>query len=242
MLNTLLHVVILDDSAYKKWRERPNLFLRGIVLIAVVTLVAGLIVFAVDLVNRVQPVDAAAIEKGIRNRFEQQYRWNPAWQNTPPEVRQMMDDMIDVIVPMVTDLASVEAPLPRGISGFFQALGAYLSRVLAALGGWMFYGSLVLVVVNLLGGSAKLPHFLGMTSLYAIPGLLGLLQPIPCVGSLLVFVATIWSIIVYVKAVSVASELDLGRSVIAVLAPFLVILLLSILLGILFAIWLAIVI
>jgi hypothetical protein len=52
----------------------------------------------------------------------------------------------------------------------------------------------------------------------------------------------VWSIVVYAKAVSIASDLDLGKSILALFAPFIVILLLSILLGVLFAIWLAIVI
>lgn len=242
MLNTLLRTVILDDSAYQEWRERPNLFLRGIVLIAIVMLVAGLIAFGVNLVNQVRPVNVADIEDQIRQGFEMQYQWNPGLQEAPPEVRAMMDQMIDVIIPMVTDIVSIKSPLPRGISGFFLALGTYLSRVLAALGGWMLYGALVLIAANLLGGSAKLPHFLGMTSLYAIPGLLALLQPVPCLGALLALIGTIWSIVVYIKAVSVATDLDAGRSIVAVLAPFLAILIIAFLLALLFAMWIAIVV
>jgi hypothetical protein len=241
MLRTLLRTVVLDDAAYQEWHERPNLFLRGIVLIAVVTLLAGILVFAVNLVNGVRPVNVDAIEEGIQQGFEMQYQFNPAWQNVPPEVREMMDRTIDVIIPMVTDIAQIEAPLPRGISGLFQAFGTYINRVLAALGGWLFYGALVLIAVNLLGGTAKLPQFLGMTSLYTIPGLLSVFEPIPCLGGLLALVGTIWSIVVYVKAVSVATDLDTGRSIVAVLAPFLVLVLLAILLSILAIVWLVIV-
>jgi len=241
MLGTLLRTAILDDAAYQEWRERPNLFLRGIVLISIVMLVAGLIVFAVDLVNRATPVNVDRIEEGIRQGFEQSYKWNPAMRDMPPEVREMMDGMIDVIVPMVRDLSEIRAPLPRGITGFFGATGAYLTRVLAALGGWMFYGVLVLLAVNLLGGSARLPDFLGMVALYAIPGLLAVLKPVPCLGTLLALIGTIWAIVVYIKAVSVASDLDAGRSILAVLAPFIVIWLLSFLLLILAVVWMVIV-
>lgn len=241
MVNTLLRTVILDDEAYQEWHERPNLFLRGIILVVIVTLVAGLIVFAVDVVDRVKPVNANQIEEAIRQGFEMQSRFNPGMQNMPPEVKRQIDMIMETVIPMVIDITQIEAPLPRGVSGFFQAVGAYLTRVLSALGGWLFYGALVLIAVNLLGGSAKLPHFLGMTSLYVIPGLLALLRPVPCVGGLLALIGTLWSIVVYVKAVSVATDLDGGRSVLAVFAPFIVLFLLGILLSIMAILWLAIV-
>jgi hypothetical protein len=237
LLGTLLRTVILDNAAYQEWRERPNLFLRGIVLILLVTLLAGIITFAVGLVNNVRPIDAAKIEQGIREGFEQQYKWNPGWQSMDPEARQMMDQMLDVIVPMVVDLVSIESPLPRGIVGFFEALGSWLSRALSAIGGWLFYGALVLIAVNLLGGAAKLPDFLGMVSLYVIPALLGVLAPVPCLGPILGLIGMIWSIVVYIKAVSVATDLDAGRSIVAAVAPLVFFLLLGILLSILWVIW-----
>ncbi len=241
LVNTLLRTLILDDSAYREWHERPNLFLRGIVLIALVTFVAELVVFGMNLVERVAPVDVAGIEADIEKAMDQMFRWNPALQNMPDRDREMLDRTMDVIVPMVTDLAQVESSLPRGVAGFFQSLGTYLSRVLGALGGWMFYGVLVLVAVNLLGGSAKLPHFLGMSALYIVPGLLAILQPVPWLGFLLALVGTIWSITVYVKAVSVASDLDIGRSILAVFAPLVAIVLLALLVAIVGILWLVIV-
>jgi hypothetical protein len=241
MLGTLLRTLVLDDSAYQDWRDRPNLFLRGIVLIAIVILIAGLIVFAVNLVNQVRAPNLDQIEEQIRQGFEMQSRFNPGMQDMPPEVKRMMDQMIDTIIPMVKDIAQIEAPLPRGISGFFMATGAYLSRVFGALGRWMLYGALVLIAVNLLGGSARLPDFLGMSALYSVPLLLTLLTPIPCIGALLGLIGWIWAIVVYVKAVSVVSEMDGGRSVLAVFAPLVVLFLLGLLLAILWVVWLVIV-
>jgi hypothetical protein len=237
MLGTLMRTAILDDAAYQEWRERPNLFLRGIILIAIVTLVAGLITFAVNLVTNVRPIDVVGIEEAIEQSMEMQYRFNPGFQD--PEIRAMIEGTMGVVTDMLADIFTIESPLPRPVSGFFQSFGSYLSRVLAALGGWMLYGALVLVVVNLLGGSAKLPDFLGMVSLYSIPGLLGLLGPIPCLGALLVLAGTIWSIVVYVKAVSAASDLDTGKSVLAVFAPFIVLFLLALVLGSIMVVWIA---
>jgi hypothetical protein len=157
-----------------------------------------------------------------------------------PEFQRQWRDMTDVIVPMVRDLANVQAPLPRGITGFLNALGSWLSRALAAIGGWLFYGALVLIAANLLGGSAKLADFLGTVALYVIPGLLLLLQPVPCVGWLLALAGTIWSVVVYVKATSVATGLDGGKAFLAVILPFLAFIVLGLVLSALVVLWFAI--
>ena len=239
LLGTVLRTAILDDSAFQAWQERPNVFLRGIVLLIIVSLVAGLAVFAVNLVAGVTPVDVVGIEEGIQQSFDWQYRFNPGFQD--PEVQEMMERTFDVIVPMVSELSDIDAPLPKGIAGFFKAFGGWLSRALTAIGGWMLYGSLVLIFVNLLGGSAKLGEFLGTVAVYVVPGLLGLLSPLPCVGPLLVFIAMVWSIVVYIKATSVVGKLDAGRAILAVVAPFFCAFFLGIILMALLFLWLAIV-
>ncbi|HSR30866.1 MAG TPA: hypothetical protein VLY63_09900 [Anaerolineae bacterium] len=239
LLNTLWRTVILDDAGYQEWRERPNVFLRGIILIIIISLVAGLVTFAVDLVNRVKPANIADIERGMNQWLEVQSQFIPFYGD--PEVQEYMEGMMDVMVPMISDLANVQAPLPRGVAGFFNSFGSWLSRALMAIGGWMFYGVLVLIFVNLLGGSAKLPEFLGTVALYIVPGLLVLLKPIPCVGWLLAFVGTIWSIVVYMKATSVAGNLDTGRTILAVVAPLLALVVLGILVGTLIGLWFAII-
>jgi hypothetical protein len=235
LLNTLWKTVILDDAAYQEWRERPNIFLRGIILIIVVSLVAGLLTFAFNLYNQITPVKA---DKIVENMTQWQ-QWLPV--ELDPEFQEAWQGMVDVMVPMIRDLSEVQAPLPRGIVGFFNSFGSWLSRALAAIGGWIFYGVLVLLFVNLLGGSAKLPDFLGTVALYIVPGLLVLFQPIPCVGGILAFVGTVWSIVVYMKATSVAGNLDTGRTILAVLAPIVSIFVLGIVMAALVGLWFAII-
>jgi len=237
LLNTLWRTVILDDAAYQAWRERPNILLRAILLIIVISLVAGLVSFAVNLVDRVTPPQLADIEEGMQGWME----WNqylPFYQD--PEFQRQWREMTDVIVPMVRDLANVKTPLPIGITGFFNALGSWLSRALAAISGWLFYGALVLIAANLLGGSAKLADFLGTVALYVLPGLLLLLQPVPCVGWLLALAGTIWSVVIYVKATSVATDLDAGKAFLAVILPFLAFIVLGLVLSALAVLWFAI--
>ena len=231
LLSTLARTLILDDSAYQEWRERPNLFLRGIVLIVLVSMIAGLLSFVLILWGEIRPV--AQVEREIRRSLEAQSRFNPYLQD--PETQKMITDFV---LPMVSDIANVRTPLPRGIGGFLKAISRWLSQAMISIGGWMFYGALVLIVVNLLGGSAKLPDFLGMVSLYAIPGLLALFQPIPCLGGLLTFVGAVWGILIYIKATSVIARLDAGRAIVAVIAPFIVLSLLAFLLALSWAVWL----
>ncbi|MFC2030308.1 hypothetical protein ACFLWA_06225 [Chloroflexota bacterium] len=241
-LSTVLRTVILDDAAYQEWREPPNLFLRGIILILVVTLVAGLIGLAVNFVEGVRPVDAEGIRDQIDQFMEMQERFNPGMQNLDPVAQSMMDQMVDLIVPMVTDVAQVDAPLPRGVGGFFEAVGTWLTRALVAFGGWLFYGTLVLVTVNLLGGTAKLPDFLGMVSVYAVPGLLAILAPLHICLGIFALIGAIWSIVVYIKATAVASGLDGGRAILAVIAPAIVLWLLGMLVLVFGIVWLTIII
>jgi hypothetical protein len=239
LVSTLFRTVILDDAAYREWRERPNPFLRGLILVVVVSLLAGLVSFAITFVAKVSPFNPTDLEDRIRQSMDWQYQLNPSLQD--PEVEQMINETVDFIVPMVTDIANIQTPLPRGITGFFQALGGWLSRALSgsvwSVSFWLFYGALVLIVVNLLGGSAKLPDFLGMTSLYVMPSLLVLLGQIPCVGCVFSLAGLIWSLVISIKAVSVASDLDVGQSILAVFAPAIVIALLILLATIAVAIW-----
>ena len=83
--------------------------------------------------------------------------------------------------------------------------------------------------------------FLGSVALYIVPGLLAVLQPIPCLGLLLALAGTVWSIVVYMKATSVVTGLDTGRAIVAVVAPIFVITALSILLFGLTMVWFAII-
>lgn len=238
LLNTLGRTLMLDAGAIQEWRERPNVFLRGIVLIILISLVAGLTSFGVNLVNQVRPVNVDEIV----GPMEQWYNFQSEWfgSTVDPQFEKMWKGMLDVVVPMITDLSEVEAPLPQGVVGFFNAFGGWLSRAMAGIAGWLFYGALVLLFVNALGGTAKLPEFLGTVALYIIPGLLVLLQPIRCVGWLLALIGTVWSIVVYIKATSVATDLDGGRATLAVFAPLIALILLAIVLGILAILWIAI--
>jgi hypothetical protein len=238
LINTLWRSAILDDGAYHDWRERPNIFLRGILLVVVITLIAEIVPFAVHLYNQVTVPNAQDIRQRMNEVLDMQRQFSPLYQD--PEAWQMAQESMDVMANMIADIAAIRAPLPRGVGGFLTALGGWLTRAGGAIGGFLFYGALVLVTVNLLGGGASLREFYGTAALYIIPGLLAFLQPVPCLGFLLALVGTIWSIVVYIKATQMVSGLDLGRATVAVLAPAVVLVLAGLLLFLLLILWLII--
>ena len=135
LLNILWKSVLLDDAAIREWHERPNVFLRGLVLIVLISLIAEIAVFGVNLVTQIQPVDLTSIPEDMSEWYELQDRWMP---EMGPEFRKAWEGMMDVMVPMFRDLSEIEAPLPRGIVGFLDAVGSWLARAVSAIGGWLF--------------------------------------------------------------------------------------------------------
>jgi hypothetical protein len=238
LINTLWRSAILDDGAYHDWRERPNIFLRGILLVVVITLIAEIVPFAVHLYNQVTVPNAQDIRQRMNEVLDMQRQFSPLYED--PEAWDMAQQSVDAMVNMIVDIAAIPAPLPRGIGGFLTALGGWLTRAAGAIGGWLLYGALVLVTANLLGGGATLRDFYGMSALYVVPGLLAILQPVTCVGPLLALVGTIWSIVVYIKSTQMVAGLDLGRATVAALAPAVVLALAGLLLGLLAMLWLII--
>jgi hypothetical protein len=117
---------------------------------------------------------------------------------------------------------SLDTPLPRGLARWFTAMGGWLSSALGHLGGWLAYAVWVLLFAKLLGGNGGVDRFLGLTALFAVPNLLGIFNPIPCVGPLIAFIGWLWGVAVYVKAVQVSQRLDTGKAILAAILPALI--------------------
>ena len=119
---------------------------------------------------------------------------------------------------------SIKSPLPRGIAGFFESMGSWVTRAFAHLGAWLFYGLWVLLFAKLMGGYGGVDRFLGVTALYAIPNVLAIFGPIRCIGGLIGLVGWIWGVLIYVKAVQVTQRLTAGKAILAAILPALIVL------------------
>ena len=99
-----------------------------------------------------------------------------------------------------------------------------MTRTFAHLAAWLAYGIWVLLFAKLMGGNGGVDRFFGLTALYAIPNVLAIFGPIPCIGGLMSLVGWIWGVLIYVKAVQVTQRLTAGKAILAAFLPALIVL------------------
>jgi hypothetical protein len=222
-------MLIFRPHAYEQHAARPDVFKAGLLLLLVVTLVAGALSFAIGLVNDLIParVDAQREETRawIENPLE---RLGPLGRDIdlPPEFRRQMPDILAGLE-IGLGIDELKTPLPRPIGRVLSNVGTFLSSPLSRLAGWMGYTLWVLLAAKLLGGRSTLPRMLGTTAVYSVPHVLGVLGFVPCLGGLLALVSLGWGIAIYVKAVSAANEFSIGRAVAATALPIIALIVLT---------------
>lgn len=225
LLITLRDIALLRTPAYEQFRDRKDAMKRGVLILLACFLLAGSVSSAVTFVQGVRVVDVEEADR-LSQEFQ---RSMELWQQTTPQQDEssqlFMEQFSDYFLRgMRIGLAidSLETPLPRGLARWFQALGGWVTGALAQLGAFLGYAIWVLLVARLMGGNGGVDRFLGLTALFAIPNLLSIFMPIPCVGPFLAFVGWLWGVVVYVKAVQVSQRLDLGRALLAAILPALI--------------------
>ncbi len=233
-----------DTATYAAHLESKDALRRGVALIAVAALLAGLFPFISSLVASFQSPNFADIEARMRQQIEAQSQFNPSLRN--PAFRKVFEDNFQAALEMVKDIAALKPNLsflPGWLNRLLLALSAWASRPVAALAGWMGYALWVMLVSKLLGGRATLTRLLGAATLSAAPhtldlftGLLRALGQIPVAGPCLSGLGSLislgfwaWGLAIYVKATAQANEFGLGKATVAVLLPGLLALMLALL-------------
>jgi hypothetical protein len=226
LLTTLRDIALLRTPAYEQWRDRPDAMKRGVLVLLVCFLVAGSLAAAVGFVNSVQPVSLEDADQ-FRNEFQRNMeQWQQFMPPQDPFMQEFMDQFLDNFESgfrIGVAIDSLDTPLPRGLARWFAALGSWLSSALGQLGAWLAYAIWVLLFAKLMGGNGGVDRFLGLTALFAVPNLLGIFSPIPCVGPFIAFIGWLWGVAVYVKAVQVSQRLDTGKAILAALLPALIV-------------------
>lgn len=240
-------VLTFDTATYEAHVQARDVLKRGLLLMIVVSLLAGLVPFLGGLAGSFRRTDIAALEREVLQQIEQGTQFNPAWQD--PEFQRYFQGSFREGFAIAADIQSMPYNvrfLPRWLERLLNALGSWLSTPLAWLGAWAWYALWVMLFAKLLGGRASLAKFLGATALFVVPHVLGvltalldLLGRVPVAGScfgvlsgLIGFAAAVWGIAIYVKATAVANEFSLGKATLATVLPIVVMLLVAMVLAI----------
>ena len=242
-------VLTFDSATYAAHVASRDALKRGLVLLAVVALLAGLFPVLGSLVGSFQSPQAeiARAQAEFERQFNQQLQLNPSLQD--PEFQQMFQGIMREGFGIARDIVQLKPNisfLPGWLDRVVQALGQWLSKPFVWLGAWAWYALWVALFAKLLGGRATLVGTLGASVLFVVPhvlrlltGLLDLMGRIPTaglcfgiLGGLVGLVAEVWGIAIYVKAVATANEFSIGKSALATILPALLGLLLIVMLAI----------
>lgn len=220
LLTLAWDVLLFKDDAYKQHVARADVLKRGLALLVVATLIAGTLSFIVGISRGLRSVESQR-EQADQNvqEFVASFQDMQQYSDLPPEFTEMVIASIRAGVELGFGVAELSSPLPRSIGGVLSALGAFLSLPFTRMASWAGYTIWVLLIAKLMGGRATIAQALGATALYAVPHVLDILDIVPYLGGLLGLIATVWGIAIYVKALAVANDFDIGRAVAATVIP-----------------------
>jgi hypothetical protein len=236
-LRDVLDAVLLRGAAFARIVARPDAFLRGLLVILAVALVAGLPTLVIDLVRGFEP--PATIEPSELRPSVDLVPWLRTM-GVPDAIAQQMVDGMDENALLGATIASqvqgLPTTLPRPLAQGMASIGRWLSQpfapspiplVAASLATWLGYGIWVMLAAKLLGGRGTLAGFFGATGFFAAPHILSIFGRVPVAGGILAAVGVLWGLVIYVLATAVSHRLSAGRAVVAVFAPLIVLLLLG---------------
>ena len=138
-------------------------------------------------------------------------------------------------------LVVVAVSIAGGIGGFIggliggsfgsAVLGAVLAIVLGVVNYYIWSYVTYFVGTSLFGGTADPGELLRVLGYASGPRILGLLSFIPCVGGILGLVGAVWALVAGVIAVREALDFDTGKAVITCVIGWIVILVISTVVG-----------
>jgi hypothetical protein len=225
LLQLAWDALLFRDAGYAQHVARADVLKRGLALLVVVSLAAGLLSLLTGLVRDLRPMSAEARREEAEQaleQFSQSMRQMGQFTDIPPGFERQLTDSIRSGMALGLEIEALPTRLPKPIARLFANLGSFLSLPFGRLASWAGYTIWVMLIAKLLGGRATVSQTLGATALYAVPHILGILDVVRCLGGLLGLVAAVWGIAIYVKALAVANEFSIGRAIVATVVPALV--------------------
>jgi hypothetical protein len=219
LLQLAWDVLLFRHETYAQHVARSDALKRGLTLLVLVTLLAGVISLLTNVIGDLRPMSAEARRQEAEQGLQELLDTMRQFYDVPPEVEKYVIPNIRAGMAIGYRIEALPTRLPKPLGRVLEDLGVFLSLPFSRLAGWIGYGIWVLLASKLLGGRATASQMLGATALYAVPHVLGVLGFVPCLGGMLGLAATGWGVAIYVKALAVANDFSIGRAVVATVAP-----------------------
>jgi hypothetical protein len=143
--------------------------------------------------------------------------------------------MVVVVAAALTGIGSFIGSLLAGDFGA-ALIGLIVGVILAVVGYYVWAYIVQFVGKTMFQGQATTPQLLRTLGYAYGPTALGVLSFIPCVGGLIAFVGSIWSLVCGFFAVRETHKLSDGQAIITVVAGWLVVFLITMTVGLVFGI------
>ena len=251
-LRNLLDALLLRGETLRRVSDRPDAFLMGLTVLLAVALLVGLPSLGVEVIGGFQPpvmVEPGEAQPNVSGAFDQVRPWLRS-AGVPDfvlgQVLQLAEGNTAMIGTVATQIEQLPTALPRPLAKAFIGLGHWVSTPFAnsplplaavTLSTWLGYGIWVMLAAKLLGGRGTLHGFFGATAFFAVPHVLDIFARVPVLGAVLSVVAFLWGLVIYIVATGASHRLSAGRAIVAVFAPFVLLLTLVALVLLAFVVW-----
>lgn len=237
-LTDILDALRLRGASLAAVAERPDAFMRGLLVVVAVALIAGLPALVSGIAAGFRPaaIEPAEAQLNLTGAFDMMRPWLRASGLPEALIEQAVEAAQGNTMmagSVAAEIQQLPTALPRPVAQAFKSIGAWLSRpfagspfplAVASLATWLGYGILVMLFAKLLGGRGTLHGFFGATGFYAAPHVLGVFLPVPVLGAILSFVGVVWGLVIYCVATAASHRLSAGRALVAVFAPLIAVL------------------
>lgn len=223
--DTFIGALLLRTPIFTALRERSDVFWRGFLVLLVAALIAGAIGSLRGAFGELgSSVSEEEVIQTALTSFESSY-------NGPPDLKPVMENIVREFAGMIYELVSLPPRAGEGARAVIAIL-RWIGETLAApfsfaFMGWTLLAGLVIQLTSSwFGGRAHLAQMLGLTALAAapqaltaIPNLLTLLaemtnaSALTLANGLLGLLIGVWSLLIYVKATSVAQQFSIGKAI-----------------------------
>ncbi len=251
-LQTLLDALLLRGATLVRMADRRDAFWHGLVVVTVVALLVGLPALVQDVIRGFQPVpvvepsEAQPDVTGSLDFIRPYLRDAGLPESLINQIVQVAEGNAAIAGTVAAQINHLPTALPRPLAQAFIAAGRWLSRTFAntpfplaaaALSTWLGYGIWVMLAAKLLGGRGTLHGFFGATGFFAVPHVLNIFNSVPVLGPVLAVIAFLWGLVIYAVATGSSQRLSAGRALLAVFAPFVLLLALVALVLMALVIW-----